>query len=155
MLASKYQVSPAQVEQMQANVCSIADGEGLCYDLGDTFSGNTKDAHRLLLWAQENGKSEELLEAMYSGYFEKKKALFTRADLIQVASDVGISAETVNSVLDSQKYSNQVEEDQELARNYGASGVPFFVIDNKYGISGAQPQELFDQTLEKALSEVK
>ena len=58
MLASKYQVSPAQVHQMQANVCSIADGEGLCYDLGETYSGNTKDAHRLLLWAQENGKED-------------------------------------------------------------------------------------------------
>jgi predicted DsbA family dithiol-disulfide isomerase len=90
---------------------------------------------------------------MYSGYFEKKKSLFTRADLIAIAAEVGITADQVNQVLDSDQYSDQVRADQELARQYGASGVPFFVIDNKYGISGAQPQEAFDQTLATALKE--
>ena len=71
MLAEKYRVSPDQVAQMQANVCEIADGEGLCYNLSDTLSGNTKDAHRLLIWAEKFNKQDELLEAMYSSYFEK------------------------------------------------------------------------------------
>lgn len=153
MLSEKYQVDPSQVAQMQANVCSIADGEGLCYDLSDTESGNTMDAHRLLLWAQSIGKEDELLEAMYSGYFEKKKSLFTRPDLIAIASEVGISAAQVNEVLDSKDYLDQVTADQEMAHKFGANGVPFFVIDNKYGISGAQPQEAFDQTLATALKE--
>ena len=153
LLAQKYRIEPGQVSQMQANVCSIADGEGLCYDLSDTESGNTKDAHRLLLWSATIGKEDELLEAMYSGYFEKKKSLFTRRDLIAIAAEVGISESQVNEVLDSNSYLNQVIEDQELARQYGANGVPFFVIDNKYGISGAQPQEAFDQTLATAFKE--
>ena len=153
MLAKKYRVDANQVEAMQANVCSIADGEGLCYDLSDTSSGNTLDAHRLLLWAQENGKGDELLEAMYSGYFEKKQSLFTREDLIAIATNVGISEAQVDSAITSQEFANQVLSDQSQARQYGANGVPFFVIDNKYGISGAQPQEVFDQTLTTALKE--
>jgi predicted DsbA family dithiol-disulfide isomerase len=153
MLSEKYRVDANQVAAMQANVCSIADGEGLCYDLGETESGNTNDAHRLLLWAETIGKGDQLLEVMYSGYFEKKKSLFTRNALIEIASEVGITAEQVNSLLDSSDFSEQVTSDQNLARSYGASGVPFFVIDNKYGISGAQPQELFDQTLATALKE--
>ena len=111
------------------------------------------DTHRLLLWAQENGKGDELLEAMYSGYFEKKQSLFTREDLIAIAATVGISEAQVDSAITSQEFANQVLSDQSQARQYGANGVPFFVIDNKYGISGAQPQEVFDQTLTTALKE--
>ena len=76
LLSEKYNLNPSAVKEMQANVCAIADGEGLCYDLDETLSGNTFDAHRLLLWAATIGKQEELLEAMYSAYFEKSKALF-------------------------------------------------------------------------------
>lgn len=155
MLAEKYRVDANQVSAMQANVCSIADGEGLCYDLADTESGNTSDAHRLILWAQENGKGEALLEAMYSGYFEKKKGLFSRRDLISIAAEVGISESQVNEILDSNLYAEQVGLDHNMARSYGANGVPFFVIDSKYGISGAQPQEVFDQTLQQVLAESK
>jgi len=152
-LASKYRIDAAQVAQMQANVCSIADGEGLCYDLANTMSGNTKDAHRLVLWAASVGKQQELLEAMYSAYFEKSEALFTREDLIAVSAKVGISTAEVNSVLDSAEFASQVDEDQQLAHSLGANGVPFFVIDMKIGISGAQPQEVFDQALEQALAQ--
>jgi predicted DsbA family dithiol-disulfide isomerase len=70
MLAEKYKVDAEQVKAMQANVCSIADGEGLCYNLENTLSGNTFDAHRLLLWSASLDKQDELLEAMYSSYFE-------------------------------------------------------------------------------------
>ena len=68
-LAEKYQASVEQVTQMQANVCAVADGEGLCYNLDETYSGNTFDAHRLLLWSATEGKQHELLEAVFSNYF--------------------------------------------------------------------------------------
>ena len=154
-LAHKYRIDPAQVSAMQANVCSIADGEGLCYDLGDTYSGNTADAHRLLLWAESIGKGDELLEAMYSGYFEKQKSLFTRKDLIEIAKQVGIESDEVNALLDSDKYQDQVKADQALAAQLGANGVPFYVVNMKYGISGAQPQEAFNETLKAALAQVE
>jgi predicted DsbA family dithiol-disulfide isomerase len=150
MLATKYGVGPDQVAAMQANVCSIADGEGLCYDLDATLSGNTRDAHRLLLWASE--KQSLLLEAMYSSYFEQGGSLFTREALLHLVRSVGLDTQEANAVLDSQDFIHDVENDQSLASQLGANGVPFFVIDMKYGISGAQPQEVFDKTLAQALS---
>ena len=145
MLASKYKVDKAQVAQMQANVCSIADGEGLCYDLSDTYSGNTVDAHRLILWAEESGLGDALLEALYSAYFEKKRSIFTHEDLLSIASEVGINSQGAKDLLNSDSYMDQVNQDQQLAAQLGANGVPFYVIDMKFGISGAQPQEVFNQ----------
>jgi predicted DsbA family dithiol-disulfide isomerase len=152
-LAQKYQLSPEKVKQMQENVCAIADGEGLCYSLDETLSGNTFDAHRLLLWAAENGKQDELLEAMYSAYFEHSKPLFSHTDLVSVALSVGFDADTVEDVLLSGKFSDEVRADRNLAAQLGATGVPFFVIDMKYGISGAQPVEHFVAKLEEAWRE--
>ena len=138
---------------MQANVCAIADGEGLCYNLDDTLSGNTFDAHRLLLWAATIGKQDELLEAMYSSYFEKSLPLFDHSDLVRVAQLVNIDADKVEEILLSSKFSDDVIADRNLATQLGASGVPFFVFDMKFGISGAQPLEAFTQTLEGAWAE--
>ena len=151
MLASKYKVDKAQVAAMQANVCSIADGEGLCYDLTETFSGNTADAHRLILWAEEIGRGDDLLEAIYSAYFEKKRSIFSHDDLIAIAKEIGVDGEQAAELLNSDRFIDQVREDQNLAHQLGANGVPFYVIDMKFGISGAQPQEHFDQIF--ALSE--
>ena len=152
-LAEKYRMPESQVEEMQANVCAIADGEGLCYNLDETLSGNTFDAHRLLLWAETLGKQDALLEVMYSAYFEKSLPLFSHEDLITVASSAGIDELDVRTLLDSEEFSNQVLEDRALATQLGATGVPFFVIDMKYGISGAQPLEAFTQTLNTAWQE--
>lgn len=145
MLATKYKIDKEQVAAMQANVCSIADGEGLCYDLTETLSGNTVDAHRLILWAEKIGKGDELLEAIYSAYFEKKLPIFSHEDLIAVATSIGIDSGATQALLDSNEYADQVSEDQNLAHQLGANGVPFYVIDMKFAISGAQPQEVFDQ----------
>ena len=150
LLAEKYRVSPNQVKEMQANVCAVADGEGLCYNLDDTLSGNTFDAHRLLLWAASIGKDRELLEAMYAGYFEKSLPLFSHQDLIAIAEGVGIAAVDVMNVLDSDQFSDEVIKDRDVAASLGATGVPFFVIDMKYGISGAQPTATFLETLNTA-----
>lgn len=151
-LAEKYRVSAEQVAQMQANVCAIADGEGLCYDLNNTLSGNTMNAHRLILWSAEKGKQAELLEALYSAYFEKNKPVFEDKDLIEISEIAGLNSKEVEQFLLTDKFEDQVKEDQDIAHQLGATGVPFFVIDMKYGISGAQPQEVFDQTLTEALS---
>lgn len=152
-LAEKYQMGQAQVEQMQAQVCAIADGEGLCYNLDETLSGNTKNAHRLLLWANQFGKQDELLEVMYSTYFEKSGSLFDQESLMALVDQVGLSVDDATQMLSSNEYDQQVEQDQQIAHQLGANGVPFYVIDMKFGISGAQPQEVFNETLSKALAE--
>jgi len=154
-LAEKYQMPTEKVREMQANVCAIADGEGLCYNLDETLSGNTFDAHRLLLWAATIDKQDALLEAMYSAYFEKSLPLFSRQDLISVAKSIGIDESEVIKVLDADTFRDEVLADRTLATQLGATGVPFFVIDMKYGISGAQPLEAFTQTLEGAWAEAQ
>ena len=147
-LAHKYGVSPAEAEAMMANVAQVAAGVGLHYRLGDTTSGNTVDAHRLILWAQEQGQA--LLEALYDAYFVQALPVFTVDDLIPIVAQAGLDAAAARAVLASDAYREQVEADQRLARDFGANGVPFFVFDRAYGISGAQPAEVFAATIAKA-----
>lgn len=152
-LARKYGAPESQIAQMQANVCAVADGEGLCYKLDETLSGNTMDAHRLLLMAAKVDKQAELLEAMFHGYFEQGRPLFLPEDLLAITDEVGIDHEVAKAVLSSDQYRDEVEEDVKMAQGLGANGVPFFVFDMKFGISGAQPLEAFTQTLEAAWKE--
>ena len=153
LLASKYRISEVEVQSMQSNVCSIADGEGLCYDLSETQSGNTRDAHRLLLWAESSGKQDELLELMYSSYFEKKRSLFSHQDLLSITDACGIKEEEARAILNSESYQAECDADIALARQLGITGVPFYAIDMRYGISGAQPDEVFFETLKEAMSQ--
>lgn len=152
-LAEKYRLPESKVKEMQANVCAVADGEGLCYNLDETLSGNTFNAHRLLLWAATIDKQDLLLETMYSAYFENSQPLFSHQDLVTVATSIGISSESVNSLFTSDTYADEVRADAALANQLGATGVPFFVFDMKFGISGAQPVEAFTQTLNAAWQE--
>ena len=144
-LANKYRIDKAKVAEMQANVCSIADSEGLCYQLENTLSGNTADAHRLILWAETIGRDDDLLEALYSAYFEKSKPVFSHEDLLAITDEIGINRDDASALLQSDEFMERVKEDQALASSLGVNGVPFYVVDMKFGISGAQPQEVFDQ----------
>ena len=151
-LAQKYGVSPAEAEAMMANVSQVAQGVGLHYRLGDTTSGNTVDAHRLILWAQEQGQEQgqALLEALYDAYFAQARPVFTVDELMPIVERAGLDAAAARAMLTSDAYREQVEADQGLARDFGANGVPFFVFDRRYGISGAQPAEVFATTIAKA-----
>lgn len=152
-LATKYGAPESQIAQMQAHVCLIADGEGLCYKLDETLSGNTADAHRLLMLAETLDMQDELLEAMYHAYFEQGRPLFSHKDLLSITDEMGIDHDLALNVLDSEQYREQIEEDAKLEKALGANGVPFFVFDMKFGISGAQPLDMFLQTLETAWKE--
>jgi predicted DsbA family dithiol-disulfide isomerase len=150
VLSAKYGMSAQQTMEMMATVTDVAAGEGLDYHLDRTISGNTRDAHRLLLWAQDRGVVDGLLEAMYVAYFMRGEPVFTVDDLATLAATVGIDGAEVRAALASDAYLDEVEQDQDLARQFGANGVPFFVFDRRYGISGAQPLEVFTATLAKA-----
>lgn len=151
VLADKYGLDERGVQQMMEQVTEVAATEGLSYRLLDAVSGNTELAHRLLLWAQEQGRAQELLELLYSAYFEKARPLFTLDELLPYATEAGLDASAARIAMESGAYSAEVVADAELARAFGAGGVPFFVFDRKYGISGAQPFEVFVQTIEKSL----
>ena len=132
---------------MMGQVTAVASGEGLAYRLLDTTSGNTELAHEVLLWAQDQDRGQELLERLFAAYFEQAQPIFTLEDLLHHVSAVGLDADQARAAVASGVYRGRVAEDVDLARQFGATGVPFFVFDRRYGISGAQPLEAFAQTL--------
>jgi predicted DsbA family dithiol-disulfide isomerase len=151
-LAAKYGVSREEALAMMANVTEVAAAEGLDYRLDLCMTGNTRDAHRLLLWAQDTDpvSAQRLIDAMYSAYFEQGRGVFSSDDLVGLAIDAGLDADAARDLLAGAAYLDQVVQDQVLARTFGAEGVPFFVIDRAYGISGAQPVEVFLNALDQA-----
>lgn len=151
-LAAKYGVTREQALAMMSDVTEVAAGEGLDYHLDLCMTGNTRDAHRLALWAQEQDQAaaQRLLDAMYSAYFEQGRGVFSTDDLVALATEVGLDGDAAREMLAGTAYVDQVIQDQVLARTFGANGVPFFVIDRAVGVSGAQPVEVFLSALDQA-----
>jgi predicted DsbA family dithiol-disulfide isomerase len=149
VISRKYGVSLEEAEKMMDNVTSAAAGEGLNFRLLDGVSGNTGDAHRLMLWAAEQGRGQELVEALFHRYFELAEPVFTTDDLLPIAEEVGLDRAAAAELLACDAYADQVVADQAQAAAYGANGVPFFVFDRKVAFSGAQPLEVFLGALEQ------
>ncbi|MFI5937645.1 DsbA family oxidoreductase [Actinoplanes sp. NPDC051494] len=147
-LAKKFG-SPERIKQMQAQVGALAEAEGLHYDFDNAVSVNTFDAHRLLQLAKDHGLGAEAHERLMRANLIEARTLDTDT-LVELADELGIPGDEARKVLESDDYTDDVNKDIEQARAYGASGVPFFVLDRKYGISGAQPAELFLQALRTA-----
>ncbi|MFI7100228.1 DsbA family oxidoreductase [Streptomyces sp. NPDC050161] len=153
MLATKYGVSREQAEAMEARVAETAAGEGLGYR-SDRLHGNTFDLHRLLHLAKEHGVQDALIGALYHANFAEARPLDDPETLTALATAAGVPAEESARVLaDPTAYADAVRADEREASELGASGVPFFVIDRRYGISGGQPAEVFRQALERAHAE--
>jgi len=150
VLASRYRVPAADAAQMMAQVTQVATGAGLHYRLLDTLSGNTRDAHRLVLWAQHEGSGAPLLEAVMHRYFEQAAPIFTAQDLLPIVAAVGLDPTAAAQVLAGRAYDRQVEQDQHDAAQLGARGVPFFVVDRALAISGAQPVAVLTELLRRA-----
>ena len=135
---------------MQAHVEQVAAGEGLEYRLSDQLSGNTLLAHELLHLAAEHGLRNELKERLLHAYFEEGRPVFDVDSLVPFAVEVGLDEVAVREALADRRYLAAVREDGATAQALGATGVPFFVVDRKYGAAGAQPAELLLQILERA-----
>lgn len=139
-----------QTRQITQQVVAMAKTEGLEYDLEHTVVANTKNAHRLIHLAKENNLQSEMKERLLKAYFTEGKNVDDFDTLVGLATEIGLNATQVKAVLESNQFSDAVENDIYQARLVGVQGVPFFVLDRKFGISGAQPDQVFDQTLEKA-----
>ncbi len=156
VIARKYGRTEAEMRQMQQQLIDLAAEEGLAFRLFETVHTNTVDAHRLLHLALETGGSalqRELNEALLSAYFEQALDVGDHDVLTKVAVGTGLDEARVRAVLAGQEYAEAVAADVAQARAFGATGVPFFVIDRAYGVSGAQPAEVFAQVLDQAWSE--
>ena len=149
-LASKYGITTEDALGMMDDVSEVAETVGLTYDLANTRHGNTRDAHRLLLWAQERGQADATLERLYSGYFEHGESVFTVDDLLRIAGEAGLDVPAARTMLESDAFVGEVLADQQLAHDFGSRGVSFFVIDRRFGLSGAQPLDVFVETLRQA-----
>ena len=153
-LAAKYGVSREQALEMRSEVTAVAAGQGLDYHLDRTMTGNTRDVHRFVLWVQDTSpqKTQPLLADLYSAYFERGERIFTIADLEPFAARHDLDAPAMREVLEGRNYLDVVANDQATARELGAGGVPFFVLDNKVGLSGAQPVAAFQQAFQQAVA---
>ncbi len=150
-LASKYGMSLEQARAMMDQMTRTAAAEGLDFDFGRARGGNTLDAHRLLHFAAEQGLQAEMKERLLRGYMTEGRAISDPAELAELASEVGLDPDEVTAMLAGDAYTDAVRRDEARAREIGVRGVPFFLIDERIGVSGAQPPELIRQALASAL----
>ncbi len=151
MLAEKYGRTLAEARAMEAHVATNAHAEGLGYRTEGRDHGNTFDIHRLLHLAKDRGRQNELLDLAYRANFAEERSVFDTEILVTLGVEAGLDETEVRAVLaDASAYADAVREDEREAAELGANGVPFFVLDRRYGISGGQPAEVFTQALEQA-----
>jgi len=152
-LGRKYGGGPEAGREMVDRVEAVAAEEGLLFRHHQSLRVNTVDAHRVLHLALEAGGPElqgRLKEALLAAYFVETENVADHATLRRLATEAGLDGERVDAVLAGDEFADAVEADIRQAAAFGANGVPFFVIDRKYGVSGAQPTEVFTQVLERA-----
>jgi predicted DsbA family dithiol-disulfide isomerase len=149
-LAAKYGRPVADMRAMMRHVEETAAGEGLSYDLAGGVSGNTLLAHELIHLAAERGLQGAVKERLLHAHFEEGRSVFDVDSLAALAVEVGLEEAEVRAALADSRFRPAVLSDVATAQALGATGVPFFVVDRKYGASGAQPAELLLQVLERA-----
>ena len=152
-LAERKGMPVAQVEQMLERVTGIASDVGLDYDFGHVKHTNTVKAHQLIHYAKAHGVQLEAKERLLKAYFVEGRHVGRVEDLADLAAEMGLDRDDVVRSLNADEYLPAVHADQQQAVAYGIQGVPFFVIDGRYGVSGAQEAAAFVQVLEQVGSE--
>lgn len=142
-----------QARKITSQVSKTAELEGLKFDFEKAVVANTKNAHRLIHLAKAAGKGGEMKEQLLKAYFIEGKNVDDSETLISLGKEIGLEEENIKRMLESNQYEDAVDQDIYESRLIGVKGVPFFVLDRKFGISGAQPDEVFIQTLTKAWTE--
>jgi predicted DsbA family dithiol-disulfide isomerase len=152
-IAKKYGTPPAQAQVMIDRMVDTAAGDGLEFRFDRIRPGNTFDAHRLLHLAHERGVQDALKERMLRAYMTEGQAIGEPDVLVVLAREAGLDEQEARAVLDGDRYASEVRQDEALARELGISGVPFFVLAGRLGVSGAQPADVLLGALERAWAE--
>jgi predicted DsbA family dithiol-disulfide isomerase len=152
-LAKKKGWSKEQANETISHVSGIAKKVGLDFHFEKAVVANSFDAHRLSHLAKKYAKQNELEEKLFAAYFTEGKNTADLETLVKIGTDIGLNEDEIRKVLNSETYSNEVKEDIEQAQQIGVKGVPFFVLDRKYAVSGAQESDTFLGALEKAYAE--
>lgn len=153
-LAGRKGISIAQATQMHTQMTAMASELGLEYNFDKAVIGNSFDAHRLSHLAKANGLQDAVEEALFKAYFTDGKNIADRGILVEIGTAIGIDKEQVKQVLASDKYSEEGKRDIHEAGQVGVRGVPFFVLGDKYAVSGAQQAETFLSALKQTWDEV-
>ena len=153
MLARKYRIPVAQAEAMNARLAGEGTREGIDFRFDRVRMANTFDSHRLIHFAAVAGRRDEMVERLMRAYFGDGASLGDFETLVGLATEVGLDGNAARLALGSDAFAADVRADEERARAFGISGVPFFAIDERYGISGAQPPEHILDALRQAWTE--
>ena len=151
-IGRKYGVSVGQAKTMTQRSAASGAAAGLTIDFDNVKPTNTHDAHRLIHLAATVGKQTEMHERLFKAYFTEGKNIGQKEALQSLAQEVGIDA---TGLLNTDAYADEVRKDELAAESIGIRGVPFFVFDHKYAVSGAQPVDIFVQTLQKVWDETQ
>lgn len=142
-----------QVQGMLANVTQMASQVGLDYHLDQSVIVNSLKAHQLIQFAKSKKLGNEAEEHLFKAFFIEGKNIGDTETLVQLGKDFGLEQSELKESLEDEKYKYEITQDIQEAQNIGVTGVPFFVFDRKYAVSGAQPAETFLETLNKSFSE--
>lgn len=149
-LAKKYGTSRERAQEMIDRVVNMAKDVGLNYNYDKLISTNTLDAHRLSHYAKKENKDRELVEELFKAHFIEGLDIGDLEVLAELGSRVELDREEIKSILKSEEYYSEVDLDKYTASQYQIRSVPFFIFNNRYAVSGAQPVEAFLETLTKA-----
>jgi predicted DsbA family dithiol-disulfide isomerase len=153
LLATKYHIAGAEAAERHARTTGTAAGVGLGLRLDRALSGNTFDAHRVIHLAGEHGLQDAAKERLLAAYFSEGRPISDRDTLVELAGSIGLDPVEVRDMLESDRFAAEVRDDELTATRLGISGVPFFVLDRRLGVSGAQPVEVLLGALEQAAAD--
>ncbi|MEU3795172.1 DsbA family oxidoreductase [Streptomyces fructofermentans] len=150
-VAAQYGRTREQQVEREEQAAAMARTVGLGFRIGGRVFGNTFDVHRLVHFAKQQGRQVELLDLVFRANFAEERSIYDTETLVDLAVEAGLDAAQARDVLgDSDAFAAEVRADERLASEMGVSGVPFFVLDRRYGMNGVQSAETFTQALEKA-----
>lgn len=152
-LADKKGMSYAESVKLHESLIKTAKKAGLEYNFDKSVVANSFDAHRLIQLAKTKGLGDQAEEHLFRAYFTEGKDFGDHETLITIGTDIGLPEDEIRKALNSEAYSEKVKEDIQEAAALGVGGVPFFVFDRKYAVSGAQPPEHFLQALKQSFDE--
>ncbi|MNI39778.1 DSBA-like thioredoxin domain protein [compost metagenome] len=153
ILAGKYGMTREKAVAMNEQLAEQARGVGLQFNFDTLVPTNTLDGHRLNHYAATKGKEKALTERLLKAYFTDSVNIGDRKVLVSLAAEAGLDAAEVTAVLESDAYTAEVEQDIDAAQALNVTGVPFFVFNNKYAVSGAQPGPVFTEVLDTVWAE--
>lgn len=151
--ADKFGVPVEKAKEQLKQQADTAEGSGVIMNHDIAKPANTFDGHRVFQYAEEQGKGTEFFKRFYAAHFTEGEIISDTDAIVRMSEEVGLDGDAVRDIVENGKNTDKVEQDIAQAQKLGVQGVPFFLVNDKYSISGAQPVELFQQALNQIWEE--